>query len=915
MQVFETTIRGLGGLLSAHLFATQALPGLPRLPGRPAYGGELLLLATDLGRRLLPALTLSPTGIPYPRINLRYGLPHGVKNPAYYNRPPRPARGGGSGGGKGGGDNGNYDDGDDNGYGNGNDGAAREHASQKHWRHATAEPETPDEETTETCTAGAGSLVLEFTTLARLTGHAAFESAARGAFDAIWRRRSAIGLVGAGVDAESGAWTGANAGLGAGADSFFEYAFKGYVLLAGHAADEAYYLAVWEASRAALQRHVLVREPAAWWTNVHVNTGARLAGGAWFDSLGGFWAGTLAGAGATAALPDGLELAVRGHLVYTALWARYGALPERWSPRAGAIEGGLTWYPGRPELAESTYQLFRATRDPFWLHVGEMVLRDLVRRCRAGCGWAGLQDVRTGARQDRMESFWLSETWKYLFLLFDDAHPLHRLDAPWVFSTEGHPLILPRTPAPSAAAPSAAASSAATAVTSAPASAATTVVEAVPPRTCAVPPAATGFFSPVASRTDLFHAAVLARLHEHPPPGPSSPYYPATLPPHLVPPNATCAPVPSRDALDLVFPEGYAGPGAVAVSTLLSRFAPRIQRVADGVRILSLDALRLRLTAAVAAPAPAAAAAAAAAPAHAHAYASDGGDDDVDGDSSHMRISKVAGVHLGREETVYIDRALIAGIRDENFAVFARNEVVDLLLTLSPSLSSSSPSLSSSLSLGPDDGGPGGEPGGDAGYLQDLLAKLHDLLSLDPDLHLSTTTNTFTTTTTTTTAVGVQMGITIQAVISHGRGAVPPVDIPAGAVYVADSQACAGILPRRAGASPVVVLRRGGCTFAEKISHVPDSPIVKLVVVEDYPGAAAGQVPRVDGQQLNAWGRPRNNPVPLVMVPGRGGDGGCGGGEGGGGRGVDWARVAEVAVRTRVGVRVMGREVRGLDVT
>ena len=45
-------------------------------------------------------------------------------------------------------------------------------------------------------TAGAGSRILEFGTLSRLTGDERFEKAAYKAFFALWNRRSDIGLVG-----------------------------------------------------------------------------------------------------------------------------------------------------------------------------------------------------------------------------------------------------------------------------------------------------------------------------------------------------------------------------------------------------------------------------------------------------------------------------------------------------------------------------------------------------------------------------------------------------------------------------------------------------------------------------------------------------------------------------------------------
>lgn len=62
-QVFETTIRVLGGLLSGHIYADQT--GQPF--HLPWYQGELLDLAKDLGERLLPAFA-TPTGLPFARV-------------------------------------------------------------------------------------------------------------------------------------------------------------------------------------------------------------------------------------------------------------------------------------------------------------------------------------------------------------------------------------------------------------------------------------------------------------------------------------------------------------------------------------------------------------------------------------------------------------------------------------------------------------------------------------------------------------------------------------------------------------------------------------------------------------------------------------------------------------------------------
>ncbi|GAM83477.1 hypothetical protein ANO11243_014650 [Dothideomycetidae sp. 11243] len=393
VQLFETTIRGLGGLLSAHLFAVGDLPirgytpdfqdlgdgreGMPwnitTSAGEPfVYDGQLLRLALDLGKRLLPAFH-TPTGIPYPRVNLRSGIPF------YENSPLN------------------------------ND---AEHGQCD----ATQKPKT-EREITETCSAGAGSLVLEFSVLSRLTGDDRFEKLAKKAFQAVWERRSTVGLIGSGIDAETGQWVSPYTGIGAGIDSFFEYAFKSHILLSGlegygpefdNDVSSVMFLDIWNASHAAIKRHIY-RGPQFqhphYAQNDMWNGGPRLG---WIDSLSAYFPGLLTLAGE-------VEEATATQLLYTALWTRYGALPERWNTFTGKIDSGLNWWGGRPEFIESNWYLYRATQDPWYLHVGEMAIKDIKRRCWTPCGWGGLQDVQTGELNDRMESFFLGETAKYLF--------------------------------------------------------------------------------------------------------------------------------------------------------------------------------------------------------------------------------------------------------------------------------------------------------------------------------------------------------------------------------------------------------------------------------------------------------------------------------------------------------------------
>lgn len=73
VSVFETNIRIVGGLLSAHLMARRA--GVLLEEGWPC-SGPLLRLAEDAAKRLLPAFD-TDTGMPYGTVNLRNGVPNG----------------------------------------------------------------------------------------------------------------------------------------------------------------------------------------------------------------------------------------------------------------------------------------------------------------------------------------------------------------------------------------------------------------------------------------------------------------------------------------------------------------------------------------------------------------------------------------------------------------------------------------------------------------------------------------------------------------------------------------------------------------------------------------------------------------------------------------------------------------------
>ena len=98
----------------------------------------------------------------------------------------------------------------------------------------------------------------------------------------------------------------------------------------------------------------------------------------------------------------------------------------------------------RPEAVEAFFYLWRSTGDQKYRDWGWEVFQAFEKNCRMeDGGYTGLRNVSNpeplGNHNRKMESFFLAETLKYLYLLFSpsDVLPLNE----WVFNTEAHPFI------------------------------------------------------------------------------------------------------------------------------------------------------------------------------------------------------------------------------------------------------------------------------------------------------------------------------------------------------------------------------------------------------------------------------------------------------------------------------------------
>ncbi|XP_070536651.1 ER degradation-enhancing alpha-mannosidase-like protein 2 isoform X2 [Ptychodera flava] len=370
VSVFETNIRVIGGLLSAHLLSKQA--GIKVDPSWPC-GGPLLDLAQDVAKRLLPAFD-TPTGMPYGTVNLEYGV--------------------------------------------------------------------PDNETPVTCTACVATYIIEFGTLSHLTGNPIFEETALKALESLWLYRSEIGLVGNHIDVKTGQWIALDSGIGAGVDSYLEYLVKGSLLLNNPKLMEMF------TEYEKVVKQYIKHDDWYMWVNMkkgHVTMPI-------FQSLEAFWPGIQSMCG-------NIDEAMKTMHNYHQVWRQLGFIPEFYSIVNGLPVEKREGYPLRPELVESAMYLYKATKDPFLLEVGRDILESIEASAKTKCGYSSIKNVNTHQQDNRMESFFLAETTKYLYLLFDEDNFIHNdgghgdilqhasgecivNTGSYIFNTEAHPIDL-----------------------------------------------------------------------------------------------------------------------------------------------------------------------------------------------------------------------------------------------------------------------------------------------------------------------------------------------------------------------------------------------------------------------------------------------------------------------------------------
>jgi mannosyl-oligosaccharide alpha-1,2-mannosidase len=436
VNTFETTIRMLGGLLSAYYLST-AFPDLaPQRDDDLNQPGEDLYIekATDLADRLLGAYD-SPSGIPYASVNLNTS--RGILSHI--------------------------------------DGGA-------------------------SSTAEAATLQLEMKYLAKITGEPLYWEKAESVMKTIDAQRKEDGLLPIFIYPTTGEFRGDNIRLGSRGDSYYEYLIKQYLQTSGvekvyrdmwdEALEGVKKHLITYSQHASLtilaERQNGLREPLTPKMDhlvcfmpgtiaLAVTEGQTVAAAK--ARLGSQW---------TKKHDENLQLAEE---LMKTCWGMYkvtptGLAPEiayfqtdspprqwqghvdpDWSPPESeqlSDDANAPWRSDynihsndvhnlqRPETVESLLYMYRITKDPMYRQWGwEMfeafrehtkVVDEVVGTVYAYTSLDTVMEnpVKERKRRDNMESFWLAETLKYFYLLFsaDDFFPLDQV----VFNTEAHPL-------------------------------------------------------------------------------------------------------------------------------------------------------------------------------------------------------------------------------------------------------------------------------------------------------------------------------------------------------------------------------------------------------------------------------------------------------------------------------------------
>ncbi|KAJ6727564.1 MANNOSYL-OLIGOSACCHARIDE ALPHA-12-MANNOSIDASE-RELATED [Salix purpurea] len=288
--------------------------------------------------------------------------------------------------------------------------------------------------------ADSGTEQLEFIALSHRTGDPKYQQKVENVIAVLNKTFPDDGLLPIYISPDRGTGSYSTITFGAMGDSFYEYLLK--VWIQGNKTSAVRnYREMWEKSMKGLLSLVRKTTPSSF-TYLCEKNGDSLSDK--MDELACFAPGMLA-LGSSGYGPDDSQKIFT--LAEELAWTCYNFYQSTPTKLAGEnyffhpgedMSVGTSWNILRPETVESLFYLWRLTGNRTYREWGWNIFQAFEKNSHIETGYVGLKDVNTGVKDDMMQSFFLAETLKYLYLLFSPSSVIS-LDE-WVFNTEAHPL-------------------------------------------------------------------------------------------------------------------------------------------------------------------------------------------------------------------------------------------------------------------------------------------------------------------------------------------------------------------------------------------------------------------------------------------------------------------------------------------
>ncbi|KAF9950786.1 hypothetical protein BGZ70_001232, partial [Mortierella alpina] len=301
-----------------------------------------------------------------------------------------------------------------------------------------------------------GTIQLEFTRLSQLTNNPIYDQKAQKIFEVLGTATSELpGLLPSYVQDGSGQhFSNFKATVGGMVDSYYEYLLKEWILLDGAAPQ---YRTMFETAVNSMEQYMVLRpdngsQDYVLFGQVHSNSKAVEAD---MEHLACFISGSLAMGSKYFDRPKDMVLAKQ---VAQSCYLSYHHSETGIGPEAMKFDLGQksatfvakpdTFYSRsisnksyilRPETLESLWILYRLTGEKKYQDQAWEIFQALEKSCRTKIAYSGLRDVnQPGSHDDKMESFFMAETMKYLYLMFSTPDVISLDD--FVLNTEAHPI-------------------------------------------------------------------------------------------------------------------------------------------------------------------------------------------------------------------------------------------------------------------------------------------------------------------------------------------------------------------------------------------------------------------------------------------------------------------------------------------